>query len=578
MHCLNWSVFVPLALLTGLVLAYPTLVFIGLFFLVIPGLVFSWLPTVFVYLVPTLIIRDKLPLRSELAAYLVAFSLTLMLSASFMFVYRIPDKLRFDRAALPDMNPTQKVDLAGDIFLNWPDTIEGQEREVVCDFLCTALLDIPGVTSVTRTCKAGSATFRLGPRNPGTLVVPREPEQLLVKFQEIDPEEKDYIRKAQKQKQQELDVRSLQWVWPLRIARGEELRRDQPLPVEAAEWTIEFVKKRGAGEPSVDRLEIRDKAGKAVVRKTLVQYEVPAPLFHLQFRTDPSKGDRPRPRFAIGTITISNRMSSFDDASLDVLRLTNIFRPTVPQDLGDRVEKIVRDVLNNPKANETQLLMVPTLLGQLPNIKSGNHIDIFARILLDQRIADPWQSLDTLISSETDLTPLRAGLSKRYFNARSEDAKSWYVKKLVRLPDGTFTEPSNDERAIFREALLTNYALPFLERMADQGPSVLPELLYMLRSLRDVSAWHRPGLSEQIRNAFKRLGPDAAPAAPKIIAMIQKSPDDFLDTQDDAIEWLVALRLMGVEEKDLLRTLRHMSSEDAARILAAVNQRVRQQR
>jgi hypothetical protein len=83
-------------------------------------------------------------------------------------------------------------------------------------------------------------------------------------------------------------------------------------------------------------------------------------------------------------------------------------------------------------------------------------------------------------------------------------------------------------------------------------------------------------LWEGIRNVFKRLGFDAAPATPKILAMIQKSPDDFLDTRDNTIAWLITLRLMGVEQKDLQRLLQRMSPEEKGRILEAVNQEVRQ--
>ena len=569
-NSLKWTILVPLGFVAGLVLTFPMLVVVGLYCLIIPGLILAKIPTVFVYLLATVIIRDKLPLRSDTHAYLVASSLTLVLSASFMSVYRIPEKWRFDRAALAELKPPQKVNLAGDIFLNWPDEIEGQESEVVCDFLCTALLDIPGVTSVTRTCKAGSATFRLGTRNAGTLVVPNKPERLLIKFHELDDEPSDHLRRFQLKEQQKQDVHSLQAAWPLRIASGEELRRDQPLTAEAAEWTIELVKKQEAGQPIIERMEIRDKDGKVVVRKSLVQHEVPSSLFRFQFGADVSKGGRPRPRFTVGTSEISNRMADSFDGVFELLQVTNIARPAVPQDIGNRVEKIVREVLDNPKANETQLLILPTLISQLPNATKGEHIDNFARLLLDERIADPWQSLDSVISIEADLTPMRAGLAKRYLDALSDDSKSWYVKKLVSLPDGTFKEPSREERAIFREALSSHDAWPFWERMADQGPSVLPELLSLLESSRKQSPDERAKLWEGIRNVFKRLGFDAAPASPKILAMIQKSPDDFLDTRDNTIAWLITLRLMGVEEKDLRRLLQRMSPEDKGRILKAV--------
>lgn len=567
----------PLGLVTVLVLAFPMLVVIGLYCLIIPGLILARIPTIFVYLLATVLIREKLPLRSEVAAHVTAFLLTLGLSASFMSIYRIPEKWRFERAALPDVEPPQKLKLAGDIFLIWPQDIGEQENDVVCDYLSTALLDIPGVTSVTRTSEVGSATFRLGPGHPGKLILPVTPEKMLEKFHALDDRLASSKRSFQPKALHDHDDRCVQAVWPLRIASGEELRRDKPLAVDSAEWTIEFIKKFDVGKPNIERLEIRNKEGKVVIRKSLVEHQVPSSLFFLQFGADLSNENRPRPIFTVGTTTVSNKVTSKSfDAVLELLRLTNIVRPTIPHDIGNRIERIVKQVLDNPNAFETQLLMVPTLIGQLPKATTDEHIDIFARILLDERIAEPWQALDSVISNDMDLTPLRGGLSKRYLNAEGPESKEWYVKKLVSLPDGTFKDPSNEEQAIFREALLSSIALPFLERMADQGPSILPELLSILEASRKLPPSDRSNLWQEIRNTFERLKADAAPAATKLLAMIQAQPDDFFDTQDNTIRWLVTLRLIGVEERDLQRTLQRMSPADNARIMKAVNQRIRQ--
>jgi hypothetical protein len=190
---------------------------------------------------------------------------------------------------------------------------------------------------------------------------------------------------------------------------------------------------------------------------------------------------------------------------------------------------------------------------------------------LQCRVGDPWQLFDPLLSSELDLTPLRAGLSKRYFSAASEDSKSWYVNKLASLPEGTFNEPSDEERAILRQALFARYASPFLGRIADQGPSVLPELLLMLENSRKLSPQKRSELSKELRNALKRLGSDAAPALPKILAMIESSPSHFFDRHEDKIEWLVTLRLLGVEEAEVQRILGRQSTENVDGIMEIVN-------
>ena len=144
------------------------------------------------------------------------------------------------------------------------------------------------------------------------------------------------------------------------------------------------------------------------------------------------------------------------------------------------MEETLREVLDNPNPTETQLLIVPMWLSQFRYDAKADHIDTIARILLDERIADPSELLRTALSSGTDMTPLREGLVKRYQSASDRMSKSWYIASLVNLADGTFVEPTDDERTIWSEAPSSNEAAPFVERMADQGESAVPELLTLL--------------------------------------------------------------------------------------------------
>jgi hypothetical protein len=569
---LKWIFLISLGLLTGLLLALPFLVIVGLLFLIIPGLILYIIPTLFVYLLPTFIIRLILPLRSEVAAHLVAFSLTVGLSAAIMNGFRTKEQRLYDQAALPEIVPVQKAILSGDIFVNWPKESYSRETEVACDFLCAGLLDTPGVTSVTTTNGIGQATFRLGPGNPGSLVAPVEPEQLLLKFERLDEE----LGIVQGKRRAHND-RSLQAVWGLRFASGEELRRDKPLGVEEAEWTIDFVQQYKKGLPSIDRVEIRDKDGTVIMRRSLVRHVVPAPLFYFGFDFD--FFPQVHSRFTLGSSQVSNQPKYYSLAKeVELLRFTNIARPTIPQDVGDRIEKMVSEVLDNPNMKESQLLVVHKWLESLPFDSKGKYTAIFARILLDDRIADPMHLLSRIISSDTDLTPLRAGLAKRYLNAVDTESKTWYIDKLVHLPDGSFKSPSEDERAIFREGvLLVGCASNFLERIADQGPKVIPELLSLMEASQDRAPAIRSRLWEGIRNAFKRLGPNAAPAAPNLLSMIQERPSDFFYGTDNRIEWLVTLRLMGVDEEQLHRILDRQSTRNVDLIMKVVNKEVQMQ-
>jgi hypothetical protein len=573
MNIVKWIFLVCLGMAAGLVLALPPLVVGGLICLIIPGLILFAIPTVFVYLLPTFLIRAVLPLRSEVLAHFVAFSLTLGLSAAIMHGYRVAELRRYEQALLPDIEPPQKLTLAGDIFLDWPDENYRPKGQVDCDFLCTALLDIPGVTSVTRTCQAGSATFRLGPGNPGTPVMPVEPEkiwelQALERMQGIGPNRNDF------------DDRSLRAAWGLRFASGEELRRDQPLKAEDGEWTIDFVKQRKEGLPTIERMEIRDKIGTVLVRKSLVQHDVPAPLFYFGFDLGSSSDGFAGARFMLGSFRFSNKARIYSlEKEVELFRLTNITRPAVPKDVMARIEKMVSVVLDNPNATESQLLVVPKWISSLPRNAKGDRNDLFARILLDERIADPGELLCRVIPDDSDLTPLRAGLAKRYLNAAKTGSKHWYIEKLVSLADGTFEWPSDDERAILNEAvMLHGTASPFVERMADQGPQVIPELLSLMEATRNEASGGRRNLWAGIRNAFNRLGPDAAPAAPRILSMIHRRSEDFFNEHDDRIGWLVTLRLMGVEETELQRILIRESIKDIDRILEIVNENVQEHR
>jgi hypothetical protein len=107
--------------------------------------------------------------------------------------------------------------------------------------------------------------------------------------------------------------------------------------------------------------------------------------------------------------------------------------------------------------------------------------------------------------------------------------------------------------------------------MADQGPTVIPEFL----SLLDASEEH-PHLMNGIRNAFKRLRPQATWVAPKLLAMIHKGPSKYLDEWDSRIRWLVTLRLMGVEEENLQPEFQHEKNKVAARIRDVVEKNVRE--
>ncbi|MCA8995621.1 MAG: hypothetical protein KDA80_01500 [Planctomycetaceae bacterium] len=540
-------IIIPLGLLTAVIMALPGLVIIGYVFLVIPGLILTVTPTVFVYLLATWIISLALPRQLGIGAAFLAFFASLGMSALLMQPWRTAEQQKFVEAALPDVLPVEQVRLTGDVLIEWPQSRWPERDEVTCDSLCVALLDAPGVTSVTRRTATGAATFRKGADTPGELVVPDQPQDIFETFAKLGADRKNLRFEARRQAEREILAD-----WALRIAEGEEFRKDEPLPSAECDWTISFVKSREEGQPQFERLEVQDKTGRVRVRTSLVKHFVPARFFYYGFDCGDFLNSFRNAKFYVGGDIVSNQQKYYSlDPVLELLRSVEIALPVPRPNVIEALEGRLLSSLANPQATDAELMLGPMWISQFQYNADPEHLDTIAKILMDERIADPSESLRQAFPSRLDLTPLRSGLARRYFTAADPESKNWYVDSLIGLPDGTFAEPTDDERAIWDEALSTHEAAAFVERMADQGRPAIPDLLALLDESLE-QPWHgRWRVLRGICEAFKRLGPEAIDAAPRIHSMIQDSPHTLLNSSGDRREWLVALYLMGTAVEDL---------------------------
>ncbi|MEZ6067580.1 MAG: hypothetical protein R3B90_18150 [Planctomycetaceae bacterium] len=379
-------------------------------------------------------------------------------------------------------------------------------------------------------------------QHSGARVTPVEPQEILRKFAKLNQDRR--FRGFEKQREAD---RALQADWALRIAQGEELKRDVPNPATTFDWTITLHSEADRDQPRIKRLEVRDRQGDVVARKSLVQHFIPARLFYFGFDGDGSGG-----RFRLGGGKVTNQPRYYElDGAVELLRVASVPQPTPRPDVVQDADRLLATVLDNPAAKDGELLIARIWLDQFKYNAGGDQMETIARILLDDRIADPVESLRTAVSSKADLTPLRAGLVRRYRRSTDSKSKTWYITALVRLADGTFAEPTDDERAIWAEALSVTEAAPFVERLADQGADAVPALMTLLEDALALP-WHRRRhVLGGVCEALKRLGPSAVAAAPRITALIEDVPHSLLNSADDRRDWLVALYLMGVDAKDL---------------------------
>lgn len=153
-------------LITGIggfiALAMPSLVVIGLFLFILPGLILGAMPTLFMYGIVftagwmggrALFGDGILAIAAGIAA-VVAFGYMVPKAA------RLADMKAYQASILPDVTPPSPIELKGDILFNFPHLdlnpqknqkypyVPGS-RGYACNNYCLAALFTPGVTSVT---------------------------------------------------------------------------------------------------------------------------------------------------------------------------------------------------------------------------------------------------------------------------------------------------------------------------------------------------------------------------------------------------------------------------------------------
>lgn len=169
-------------------LASPSLVVLGFFLLIIPGLILSLAPTVFVYLLLIAIIRWVAPIPAGPAGWVASVILAAAIGWAATFPIREIETLRWRAQIKPEVIPPQPLRLAGDVLLELPAPFRRKSDVTNCDYLCAALLDTPGITSVTVSDGAAPRRFRLVPRGsaPDAGVRPVDPQNILSVFDKID--------------------------------------------------------------------------------------------------------------------------------------------------------------------------------------------------------------------------------------------------------------------------------------------------------------------------------------------------------------------------------------------------------
>ena len=154
------AAFVVTGILAALVVLFPGLVVIGMFLLVVPGLILGAMPTLFPYLLATWLIRMALPIASDWIAYPLALGGAIALASLATLPLRSAANAEFEALAEPEIAPDTLIDPSGHVLIH---DVQGNGGRFSpsCGALCLALLDLERVEQVTVRYDDDMRTFEL---------------------------------------------------------------------------------------------------------------------------------------------------------------------------------------------------------------------------------------------------------------------------------------------------------------------------------------------------------------------------------------------------------------------------------
>lgn len=536
--------------LAGLAITAPQLVVFGYFLLIVPGLVLTVAPTVFIYLAVTAVVRRPLPISSPMTATAVAFGVTLLLGWAVMQPFRLAAMAAFHADELPDVVSNQVIELDGYVRIERPD----QRREPECDYLALALLDSTRVKSLT-TVTAGrgkpsdtqpSAAYALisAKTDPAAGIFPSEPGRIV---REYPP-----LVQANRGMKVITASKAVEANWAVRLAGQERLREIKAIEAEAADWIIRIDNPSNHRTYTLRRITIFDSKGTVRFRKSYRKQAVPARMFYFGFQATMAGGPVSA-SFHVGRQLIESGERSLEPESA-LLQAIKFAVPPCDVKARERLRDSTVQALDDPMATSAQLDLARRYLGLFFfDAKPQDHA-LIARIVADDRVRDIETPIENVFSKDKTPVVMRDSYVDRIaMDHTSASLRHWLAERLASLPQGTFANPDEKYLEIFDSPEIYQQAAPLIATLADLGPKHgMPKLDAMLDTAVAIPHWRdRRTLIEGIREAFIRLGSQASATAPRIRELFLSRPSPIMNNSGDADQWRFALARMGVAMEDL---------------------------
>ena len=544
-------------LLTLIAVAIPQLVFFGFLLLIIPGLILLIAPTVFLYTATFAIVRRRLPVTRPRAKNLIAAVITLGLGVAVTLPMSLPVRQAFHQATKGNVRPHDRVVLRGDVLLDSDRTpTEGRDFDwrVPCHALCAALLDTPGVTSVTLAGTddhGGNAvkpiSYRLVPRGEAGSggVAPKKPEQILQYLPEKQvtgvPEVVIAARKAREN--------AVISHWALRLAN--EVTLSIVPPPRHHDLTIKMTTASGheAHGIFVKQLDVRDRDGRALLRREYANVEVV--VVPLALEPNDLLG---RPSWRLARTTLQSGDFAGGEPIKVLFDETTLARPPEPGDgaAGGRRDDVIgmhdrlAAALLQSGAQPDLALATPWLATLDWFSKKNVDYELLGKLIADARVTDLRPLFDNVRAPVHPV--LRGAIIARLADPATSPEMRSGLDDLARLmAPGTFLVPTPDETALLHDQSMRLNLPHLVERLSDQGQAGVPELVRILQADVRVEPWRkREPIVEAVCRAFVRLGPDAAGALPAVLKLFNQPDTPLADDSSHRSWWRIAMVRMGL--------------------------------
>ena len=536
-------------------------VVLGLYLGIVPGLILAVAPTIFLYTAAFALLRNvlhrRLPNRGRIAINAAAVALLR------------PARCRRSNQERCDASTTAEHRRQRSFGPVWRRRSPvGRSKKDACDALCAALLDTPGVRSVTigGTDSSGvlvsPVTYRLIPKSQArdATLISAEPAAIVDHLPAPDREKSA----GRNQWQAVVDAKkalkdSVTAKWSLRLASEESLVAEPPPNTFDRTVAIRNTRGQGRHRIGVEEVEIADAGGAVLLRRQRVTAAPIAAPLHLS-----PAGPMMDRGFEIGRRSVHTGPRYFDFKPIEMLfRETTLAPPTTDEGVVVRLREAVASSAAAAAPGERAVMVAPWLATLDWRHLNDRDIDILAKLIADPRTT----GLDRLYAGKRSPPPrLRKPIALRLLEASTDDRLRGTLNTLVRsMPPGTYAELLPEEKALLADRTLRLRSSALVARLSDQGAGAVPLLLDLLNEDVRVQPWaKRQWILADIRRAFSRLGRDASTALPTVERLFDLRHSPLTNISNDADAWRVAMVRMG-KPVDTLTFPAHLSPEIVAR-------------